>query len=208
VLRVESYEARGLNKRELIEKNALKGEWLFGNRYAHIVAFHLCYTFGGDWASYNDLWNVILGAMEDSDMRFDPYKRVIKSFVREDLAEGMNLVDNREAWESCLREERKRAENDKRIKRPPEERCLEKLEHVYWVRAKPELCWLLYKKMASKPGVLHVPPPPVLEGSSDGGARDPGSGPPLVSPERAPKAAPPRPGSRLAPALPASGGTK
>ncbi len=159
--RVTSYGTKGINKREMIERSALRGEWLFGDWHTHVIAFHLCYTFGGEPVYYNDLWGRYLDAVSETEKRFDAFKRALRSLIRKGLVDGENLVDSDKAWEQCLKEEVERSKRDKRLKRSPEERCIEKLDHEYWIQARSELCRLLYKKLQAKPGVRWIRPPPI-----------------------------------------------
>jgi len=178
---VASYRELGLNKREMVERLAFAGEWLFGDWHTHVVARCLCYVYACQPVTYDKAWGCYLEAASRSGRIADPaaFKRSVGDMKRLGLVEGYNLVDEGEEWERCVEEERVRAERDKRIKRSPEERCLEKLGHDYWIQATPRLCRLLYEKIASKPCVLRAPKPPCLVAATNPQAT-PLEGTPLV----------------------------
>ena len=161
-VRVYSYRELGLNKYEMVERLALAGKWLFGDWHTHVVARCLCYVYACQPVTYDMVWGCYLETVKNEGGRFDAFKRVIGNLSRLGLLDGVNLVDGNEEWERCLEQERERAEKDKRIKRSPEERCLERLGHDYWLQANPVLCGLLYKATISKPCVLKAPRPPCL----------------------------------------------
>jgi len=129
------------------------------------IAWILCVDYGGDWVAWNLVKSRFLESASETKMYMadeNVFKHTLLTMIYDyGLIEADEYPQDPHAWAKCIEERRRRAENDRRIKKSPEEYCRSKVRRVVNIRGTLGLCQLLLrtiKRKAAELGIVTLPP--------------------------------------------------